>query len=231
MYDALAPYYREYAEKKSAFIAAVDNFILENIPKGAGSLLDVGAGDGVRGMSLAQQTGIGHTVLCDLSAEMVARCRELGPTEVWLAAAEDLPETSRRFDVITCLWNVLGHLPGSTERIKSLLRMGELLSENGVIFFDVNNRHNVAAYGKLKVLGRVVLDAILSDERRGDASFDWKVGGKVFPAMGHLFTSAEIEGIIHATGLRVKKRISVDYNTGDLSVSPFRGQLLYLVGK
>lgn len=229
IYDALAPYYREYAEKKSAYLSAVDSFILANIPEGAKSLLDVGAGDGVRGMSLARQKGIAYTVLCDLSSEMVARCRELKPAEVWQAAAEALPETTRRFDVITCLWNVLGHLAGRNERIASLRRMGELLAENGVIFFDVNNRHNAPAYGALKVMARVIFDTVLPDERRGDASFDWKVKEKVFPAMGHLFTPREIEEIIHAAGLQVKSRISVDYASGKFSKSPFRGQLLYQV--
>ena len=231
IYDALAPYYREYAEKKTAYLSAVDSFILDNAPEGAGSLLDVGAGDGIRGMSIARQQGISRTVLCDLSSEMVARCQELKPTEVWQAAAEALPETNMRFEVITCLWNVLGHLAGREERIKALQRMGDLLAENGVIFFDVNNRHNASAYGTLKVLGRVILDTILPDERRGDARFDWKIKEKVFPAKGHLFTPAEIEGIIHAAGLQVKNRISVDYTTGEFSQSPFNGQLLYLVGK
>lgn len=231
IYDALAPHYREYAEKKSAYLSAVDHFILENIPEGASSLLDVGAGDGIRGMSIASQKGIAHTVLCDLSSEMVSRCRELNPTEVWQAAAEALPETNLRFDVITCLWNVLGHLGGRAERIKSLQGMGNLLAENGVIFFDVNNRYNAPAYGLFKVMARVVMETLLPDERRGDASFDWKIKEKVFPAMGHLFTPGEIEGIIHAAGLRVKNRVSVDYTTGKYSQSPFRGQLLYLVGK
>lgn len=231
IYDAIAPHYREYAEKKSAYLSAVDRFILGNIPQGAGSLLDVGAGDGVRGMAIARQKGIAYTVLCDLSSEMVARCQELKPTEVWQAAAEALPETNLRFDVITCLWNVLGHVASRANRIKSLQRMGNLLAENGVIFFDVNNRHNASAYGVFNVLGRVMLDTILPNEKRGDASFDWKVNEQVFPAMGHLFTPCEIEGIIHAVGLRVIDRVSVDYTTGKFSRSPYRGQLLYLVCK
>jgi hypothetical protein len=58
IYDALAPHYREYAGGKSAYLAAVDRFVLENLPAGADSLLDVGAGDGVRAMALAREAGI-----------------------------------------------------------------------------------------------------------------------------------------------------------------------------
>ena len=45
--------------------------------------------------------------------------------------------------------------------------------------------------------------------------------------MGHLFTPAEIEGMIAESGLRVTRRVAVDYATGGESASPYRGQLLY----
>lgn len=227
IYDALAPYYREYADKKATYLSAVDRFILNHAPSRPSSMLDVGSGDGVRGMALARQLGIASVVLSDYSAEMAARCRELGPSDVWQTAAQDLPETDRRFDIITCLWNVLGHLPDRASRIKALVRMKALLSGRGVIFFDVNNRHNAAAYGWVKVIGRIILDTMQHDDRRGDANFDWKIGDKVFPAMGHLFTPGEIETIIRESGLRVRKRIAVDYTSGVASQSPLRGQLAY----
>lgn len=227
IYDALAPHYREYAEKKSAYLSAVDRFIVDHTPFRPSSMLDVGSGDGVRAMALAQQLGVSSIVLSDYSVEMAARCRALGPSDVWQTAAEELPETDRRFDVITCLWNVLGHLPDRASRIKALARMKALLSDCGTIFFDVNNRHNAVAYGWVRVLGRIVLDTMRHDDKRGDASFDWKIGDKVFPAMGHLFTPAEIETIIRDSGLLVRERIAVDYTSGTVSRSPLRGQLVY----
>lgn len=231
LYDALAPHYREYADKKSAYLAAVDRLLLEHAPSRPASMLDVGSGDGVRAMTLARQLGVATIVLSDSSTEMVTRCRMLGPTEAWHTAAEDLPDTEKRFDIITCLWNVLGHLPGRASRVKALIRMKVLLSDRGRIFFDVNNRHNAAAYGWLKVFGRTIIDAVQPDERRGDASFDWKIGDKVFPARGHLFTPREIEGIIRESGLSIRERVAVDYTTGNVSRSPRRGQLVYMVAK
>ena len=229
IYDALAPHYREYAERRSAYLSSVDWFILDHAPAGASSMLDVGSGDGVRAMALARQLEVSTIILSDHSKEMAVRCRALGPTDVWQAAAQDLPDTDRRFDVITCLWNVLGHLPDRANRIKALTRMKGLLSDRGVIFFDVNNRHNASAYGWGKVLGRIIIDTLHHDDRRGDASFDWRIGDKVFPAMGHLFTPAEIDTIITASGLRTDARIAVDYASGAVSRSPLRGQLVYRV--
>jgi SAM-dependent methyltransferase len=229
IYDALAPHYRDYAEQKAAYLSSVDRFILDHAPAGASSMLDIGSGDGVRAMALARQLKVSTIVLSDYSKEMVARCRLLGASDVWQTTAQDLPETDRRFDIITCLWNVLGHLPDRASRITALARMKTLLSDRGIIFFDVNNRHNAAAYGWWKVIGRIVVDSVQHDDRRGDARFDWKIGDKVFPAMGHLFTPSEIETIIRESGLRVGERIAVDYTSGAVSRSLLCGQLLYLV--
>lgn len=231
IYDALAPHYREYAEKRSAYLAAVDGYVLENLPAGAASLLDAGAGDGVRGMALARKAGISKVVLCEPSAQMAARCRTLAPAAVWEVPIEEIPPVQDRFDVILCLWNVLGHLAGAEQRVRALSRLKALLTGNGRIFFDVNNRHNAAAYGWGRVLLRVVADRLAPDERRGDTRFDWSIGGKSFPAMGHLFVPAEIERLVAQAGLSVKDRLAIDYATGARSRSALRGQLAFTAGR
>lgn len=231
IYDALAPHYREYAETKSAYIAGVDRFVFEHALPGATSLLDIGAGDGVRGMSLAKQMGIGHVVLCDYSSEMAALCRKLNPTEVWESAVEDLYSKGERFDIIICLWNVLGHLAGRAERVSALVKMKNYLSDRGRIFFDVNNRHNAASYGWLRVFLRIMVDKLRFDERRGNATYDWRIADKVYPGMGHLFTPREIESIIKESGLSILERGTVNYATGAVSNSSLMGQLVYMVTK
>ena len=90
LYNALASHYREYSDKKSAYISAVDRFMLDHTPDGAKSILDVGSGDGVRGMSLAKQMGINYIVLNDVSENMIARCRALNPSDVWQVPAQNL---------------------------------------------------------------------------------------------------------------------------------------------
>jgi SAM-dependent methyltransferase len=230
-YDALAPHYREYAARKSTYLEAVDALILAHTPVPSTSLLDVGAGDGLRGLSLARRMGATRTVLADQSAEMAALCRTRGVDEVWHCAAQDLRASSGQFDIILCLWNVLGHIPDPSARIQALRRMAELLSPTGRLFIDVNNRHNAASYGHLRVLGRRAIDALFPDYRRGDASFEWHVGGKIFPTTGHLFTPAEIASIISDCELKIIKRIAVDYGSGIGSHNPFNGQLLFILGK
>jgi ubiquinone/menaquinone biosynthesis C-methylase UbiE len=227
IYDTLAPHYREYAQGRQAYLAAVDRFILQHAPATVDAVLDVGAGDGVRGMALARSLKAQRVVLCEPSREMAARCRRMEPDAVWEASAEQLPESSLRFDVILCLWNVLGHIADPPRRLAALKSINRLLAPAGVLFIDVNNRHNAAAYGRLKVLARRCVDFLSPDERRGDAVYEWKMGGHTLPAMGHLFTPAEIEGMIAESGMRVARRLAVDYATGEFYASPYRGQLLY----
>jgi hypothetical protein len=147
--------------------------------------------------------------------------------EIWQAPAQSLRETAQRFEAITCLWNVLGHLPGSEARIEALAGMRRLLAPGGQIFCDVNNRHNAHAYGRTRVLLRRFIDSVLPDERRGDASFEWQVGGERIAATGHLFTPREMHGLADAAGLVVAEELAIDYVTGEPSGCPRHGQLLY----
>lgn len=230
-YDALAPHYRDYSRLKANYLAAVDAFIIRHAPREPAALLDVGAGDGVRGMALAQVLGAHRVVLADSSVEMVTRCRQAGADEVWHCAAETLPLTDQRFDVILCLWNVLGHLPDEVARLEALRRMAGQLSPGGKLFFDVNNRHNAAAYGQWRVLWRRMIDALYPNERRGDAIFDWRIGDQVFPGMGHLFTPREIRDLIQAADLSIENAVTANYTNGELSASFFLGQMLFIVSK
>ena len=155
-YDQLAPHYRELAQQKCNYLDAVDRFIVAHARTPVGSLLDVGAGDGVRGVALARRLGARRIVLCEPAAEFARRCESLGVDEVWRMGAEQLPDAAPAFDIIVCLWNVLGHLPDHASRVAALSRMKALLNPSGSIFFDVNNRHNAHAYGRMRVLARRV---------------------------------------------------------------------------
>ena len=226
-YDQLAPHYRELAQQRGVYLDAVDRFIVDHAGAPVGSLLDVGAGDGVRGVAVARRLGARRIVLCEPGTEFARRCEALGVDEVWRMSAEELPAAAPAFDIILCLWNVLGHLPDHASRVAALTRMKALLNPSGSIFFDVNNRHNAHAYGRLRVWARRVLDYAMPDERRGDAVYSWRIAGKVIPARGHLFTPAEVAALLRGAGLRVLQRTAVDYVTGDYARSPRAGQLVY----
>lgn len=228
-YDALAPHYRAYSQTKSDYLRAVDEIVKSRLAAGARSLLDVGAGDGVRAQGIARACGVARLVLAEPSPAMAACCRRLAGAEVWQVGAEELPESARKFDAVTCLWNVLGHVETGAKRLAALRRMRALLAEGGLIFLDVNNRYNARAYGMFKTTARALFDLVSPSETNGDLSFDWEIGGRRIRARGHVFTPREVESLAAGAGLRVRERHVIDYETGARRRFAFQGQLLYVL--
>jgi SAM-dependent methyltransferase len=226
-YDALAPHFREYCRMRAGYLTAVDQLLVRYISAGADSLLDVGAGDGLRAARLAQVRQFKTLVLAEPSDVMAKYCQQLDAAQVWHTTAEELPESNRKFDVITCLWNVLGHVPGHEKRLTALRRMRSLLAAGGQIFLDVNNRYNAREYGWLASFGRVIYDRVRPSLSNGDVTFSWHVDGRAIKARGHVFTPREMMSLVSLSGLKVARRFIVDYQTGELRRSIFAGQLLY----
>lgn len=230
MYDALAPFYRQYSAKRESYLHAVEQTVIDRIPAGATSLLDVGAGDGVRAMRIAGSRGISRIVLAEPSEAMARLARQHADVEVWNVAAENLSEATERFDVITCLWNVVGHIPHAQARSVGLRKMAGLLSRKGVLFVDVNNRYNAASYGWIPTLKRMFWDIIRPAETNGDIRFEWEVEGKRIPATGHFFTPAEMRMLLRSAGLEVRRRYVIDYDSGLPGRFVWQGQLLFEAG-
>lgn len=230
-YDFLAPVFRSYSQSRAAYLEAIDRIVDGRMPPGAASMLDVGAGDGVRAWRIAQVRRVPRLVLAEPNGAMAEQCRALPGAEVWDVPAEDLPEGGQQFDVITCLWNVLGHVPNGRARLTALRKMGALLSGRGRIFLDVNNRYNARAYGWAATLGRALYDRVHPSEANGDVSYTWRVGSRAVRSRGHVFTPGEMKRLIREAGLRVDARHVVDYETGRRHRSVLRGQLFYVLSK
>ncbi|MDQ3821334.1 MAG: class I SAM-dependent methyltransferase [Acidobacteriota bacterium] len=228
-YDTLAHNYRAYSETRGDYLRAVDEVIKSRIKGRANSLLDVGAGDGVRAASLARDRGIRRLVLAEPSPVMADYCRSIPDAEVWQTAAEELPAYGQKFDIITCLWNVLGHVDTEAKRLAALSRMRSLLEDGGLIFLDVNNRYNARAYGMVKTAARALFDLVRPSETNGDVSFDWNIEGRCVRARGHVFTPKEMASLVSRAGLHTRERLVIDYRSGALRRFVFQGQLLYVL--
>jgi SAM-dependent methyltransferase len=228
-YDALAPHYREYSKARRAYLLAVDEIVVSRIAGRARSLLDVGAGDGARTDKIARACRVGRLVLAEPSPVMAGYCRGVRGAEVWQTGAEELPMPGEKFDAVTCLWNVLGHVGTHAKRLAALRRMRALLAEGGLIFLDVNNRYNARTYGRVKTAARALFDLVRPSETNGDVSFDWEVRGRRIRARGHVFTPVEVKSLISGAGLRVREMYVIDYGTGERRCFVFQGQLLFVL--
>jgi 2-polyprenyl-3-methyl-5-hydroxy-6-metoxy-1,4-benzoquinol methylase len=223
-YNSLAPYYRSYAAKRSCYLARVEEIIVRQA-QGAHALLDIGAGDGLRALRIAEQLGCHKVVLVEPSTAMQAQCNV--PAEFVTCRASEVPLTVPTFDVVTCLWNVLGHLENTEERASVLARLKALLRPGGTIFLDVNHRYNAAAYGWPKTLLRIFYDSLFHSHANGDVEVSWRAGERQIVTHGHVFTSAEMRHIFHLAGMKIKNLWIIDYETGEERQSRFMGNLLY----
>jgi ubiquinone/menaquinone biosynthesis C-methylase UbiE len=223
-YDALAPYYKAISAASGAYLDAVENIVVAHM-HGAKSLLDIGAGDAVRTCVIATAANISRVVAVEPSSAMRAQCRQR--IQFWECRAAEIPETNLRFDIIICLWNVLGHVQTAGERLLTLARARKLLSPGGAMFIDVNHRYNAVAYGWIRTLWNMVRDYFLWSELNGDVVVSWKIGGIPICTHGHLFTQKELENLFQLAGLRVKNEWVLNYRTGAMSKSALRGSLLY----
>ncbi len=228
-YDAIAPVYAEYSSNKQAYLDAVDDLVMSRLSADM-RLLDIGAGDGRRLAKIKQGVGLTDCVAVEPSAKMAKICKEQAQVPVHEVFAEKLDELDiGQFDAVSALWNVFGHVPSSEARLTALRHIAAKLKPGGIFMMDVNNRHNAIAYGPFNVLQRVIIDTVNFDERRGDASYEWQIGDQTFQGSGHLFTPGEIENLLKKAGLKIVKRLSLNYATGAVSNSPYRGQLFYIL--
>jgi 2-polyprenyl-3-methyl-5-hydroxy-6-metoxy-1,4-benzoquinol methylase len=134
-YTRLAPHYPDLSSRRERYLRSIENAVVSRIPAGSNSLLDIGAGDGLRALCIARQSGISNIVLVEPSLEMAGPVAEI--VKVWNLRVEELSDYSDQFDVITCLWNVLGHVRGVENRVRAVKTMGRLLTPEGKCFIDI----------------------------------------------------------------------------------------------
>ncbi len=226
-YDRIAPQFASVAGPRRAYLEQIDRLIISEIPRGSRSLLDVGAGDGARGLRIACAAGLQEVTLLEPSAGM----RSKWPPGMRGIAirAEELSSVAGNFDVILCLWNVLGHVFPAAKRVEVLRQFARLASAGGRVFIDFNHRYNIHRYGLWPTLGRRLYDEIRPGERNGDVTVAWTIGGVDCTTRGHAFTSREVTRMIAAAGLQVERKYIVDYATGELCRRQFQGNPLYVL--
>lgn len=227
-YDALASFYEGYRIRRRMYLEAVDKIIVGRCGNPVRSMLDVGCGDGRRTAHLASRLGVQSLVLLDQSEEMLKLARAAAPGAVFwktdICEPGLIKSPGPDFELVTCLWNVLGHMPGM-RRLAALLRMKRVLASNGRLFLDVNNRYNVRAYGWRRVAGNVLCDWIGGDS--GDVVVSIPAGGRVLKTRSHVFTRREIRRLFQAAGFRVVNEWFIDYDTGQPHRTQWSGQLVY----
>ena len=224
-YDRIAPAFARIAEKRRSYLDSIDRLVIAGIPPGSRSMLDVGAGDGGRARRIAQARNITEVVLLEPSVAMQGK----HDSDFRTIRAEQLHVEEARFDVITCLWNVLGHIFPSTSRLEVLRQFARLVSPQGRIFVDVQHRYNARHYGAIPTALRFLRDGLSWSETNGDVVVAWDLDEERCTTRGHVFTHREFRSLVRAAGLNIEKRFVVDYATGEHRQWSILGHLLYVL--
>ena len=228
-YDRIAPVYASLAQQRRAYLDSIDRLIAARIPPGGRSLLDVGAGDGARAARIAAAAGLPDLTLLEPSGVMRSHCP--AQANLWAMRAEDLRQRQGSFDVITCLWNVLGHILPAAARAEVLRQFARLVSADGIVFLDLNHRYNARHYGALATAARFLRDRVSPGDRNGDVRVSWDIEGHRVSTTGHVFTHREFSALSTAAGLRIEQRFIVDYASGQLRQWSCEGNLLYVLSR
>lgn len=228
-YDYIAPAYSDLSAQHCKYLAAIEELVVEQVPPESHSMLDIGSGDGARALRLAQRAGIKEVVLLEPSSIMRAKIPQ--DVEIWPIRAEEIcdyaPSKGRQFDVITCLWNVLGHIRSWDARVRVLHQICRSLSPQGSFFLDVQHRYNVRSYGIPKTVLRFLYDRVWPRVTNGDVVASWQLKETTCSTFGHVFTNSEILKMARKAGLKSIGHNVVDYQTGEIARLRFQGNLLY----
>jgi 2-polyprenyl-3-methyl-5-hydroxy-6-metoxy-1,4-benzoquinol methylase len=234
LYDAFAPDYASYSKKREAYLERINKLIIESKHVKKKNMLDVGCGDGLRGFKLFRQMEFKSVDFIDSSKEMVKLCRQntkMNAQKVDITS-KNIWKTNKKYDAITCLWNVLGHVPTHTKRLQALKNMRKLLEKNGNVFLDVSNRFNVNHYGINAVMKNIQKDLLKPAEKNGDLQYSIEIRkGVKIRTFSHFFSPFEMEQLIADAGLKIESVYYIDYATGKVLKNFFGGQLFYILSK
>ncbi|MGP0070561.1 MAG: class I SAM-dependent methyltransferase [Bryobacteraceae bacterium] len=225
-YDRIGPVFARISEKRKSYLDTIDRLVISEIPPGSRSMLDVGAGDGRRARGIAQARDIREFVLVEPSVAMQGNNGSDAKRRTM--RAEELHLVEGEFDVITCLWNVLGHIFPSDARQEVLRQFARLASPRGRIFVDVHHRYNARQYGAIPTALRFLHDRLRWNETHGDVVVAWDVENVRCTTRGHVFIHREFRSLAQA-GLNIENRFVVDYATGERRRWSVEGHLLYVL--
>lgn len=215
-YDELNGKWHTIGLRRERFTKAIDKQVARLLV-GADRWLDIGTGDGLRVSRLAEHAS-GQLVVVENSSLLPEDFDVPGiETKVLRKPIEEADfDTLGKFQVVSLLWNVLGHLQDPQAVLKQICPG---VSDGGTVVGDVNNYLNVRQYGMMKVLRNVVLG--YSKPRQFQTSI---AEGRAISVW--LFSPFAVRRLLRKAGFGSTSIRFFDYDSGELA-SIFSGQIYF----
>lgn len=215
-YSALGDMYESISEQRRLYNSAVDKQFFKVAQSVGRRWLDIGTGDGKRALRLNRALSKELTVV-EPSSLLDDTFEAKNPDVKVIRASFESVGGSGRFDVISGLWNVVGHV----ESLEGFFHKAwHLLDEGGLLFFDANSPFNVRRFG-----ARAALRNLLS--RQTSFSFNWS-SLAVSPVI--FYRTSAIVAHLEATGFSTSI-LYLDYENGNPVSSGFLGSVVVTARK
>tara|TARA_Y100001954_G_C15829065_1_gene613928 strand:- start:14108 stop:14827 length:720 start_codon:yes stop_codon:yes gene_type:complete len=222
-YNTLCSSYSSISLSRNAYCSSIDKLVLNYA--GGTEYLDIGSATGARLDNLRKSLNLPYVYSIEPSLDMYDKLRSYSNIRPYhLSAQQYVPEFDQKFDCVTALWNVFGHIPSESLLHQSLTNIRKYMKPHSVLLFDVNNRHNYSSYG-VKALFRSTLDYFDFRRERGDTTIFLSQNNQKIPLYGHLFAISEVKTMLSQSGFSIKNIHYVNYNTGRVCSSRFLGQI------
>src|ERR671937_1080142 len=140
-YDVFAPFYDALEGERTPHARYLRSLIKEHAPR-ARTLLELACGTG----SILKQLWTHYEVAgLDLSEEMLEIAAEKVPGVPLFRGDMRAFDLGEQFDVVLCVYDSINHLLRFDEWKMVFARSHRHLNENGILVFDVNTTHQLAA--------------------------------------------------------------------------------------
>lgn len=224
-YDLISEKYPKIYSSRSNYLKKVDDIILKKI-KNINSMLDIGSGDGQRTKILSESLGIeSENVNCVESSHEMYLKTKIHFKNVFNENIVNF-NLKKSFDLVTCLWNVFGHIEDEKNRISVLKKVENFLNPGGYFVLDINNRYNINSYGIKSVIRNIFYDIIKKKDR---GIYYLKNNEKQHKVYIH--NPIEFKKYLKQTNLKLIDELYIEYNTGQIKNTLFEGQCLYILRK
>lgn len=224
-YEKIKDNFKVISKEKNNYISSIDSIIINKINKDVNKFLDIGTGDGSRAIKISKHIGAKKIYLLENCPEMINPIyynKDINIIE------DDILnfKTEEKFDVITCLWNVLGHIQGKSDRYLAINKMYNYLAKDGLLFIDVNNRYNLKNYGLINFLKNIKKDISNSKEA---GFYNLKIENSSTSVYIHL--PFEINKIAKEVGFKTIEQKFINYDNGMIEKNFLGGQSFYSLKK
>lgn len=235
-FNELSENYDEKSYKRNKYIDAINNEILNNLVNIKNTkILDIGCGTGSRTKKILNKLESYNYYGCDISTEMIKKAKENGLKNIKYGDVTNLPYGNGEFDVVLCLFNVLGYVHDKNDLDKAFSEIARVAHKNSVILIDVMNQQHIGEgleYHKNQVSHFLTfIKSVFTFGKTYGQLFYIEHNNDKLQGYVRGFKEKELTKVILRNNMQINNIKVVGYDTGTIYQEKRKGQLFFNLSK